>query len=122
MPDNASSSRLQPADWVALAIAGMLALALLVFPLVGRRFREMYLDFGAVELPGLTVFAIEPFGTAGVGVFCLLLLGFGAAPVGRSFRRGAIGTALVLGATVLIAAGVGLYLPVFQLAGAISAS
>jgi hypothetical protein len=108
-------------DGLGAALAALGALALATFPTAGGNFAAMFEDFGSLsELPLLTRLATTTW-------FPLLLAATVAGMLGVGFgRRAPARRYWLLGAVVLGAAGfalclVGVYLPIFAIAGAIKA-
>jgi hypothetical protein len=110
-------------DWGGTVVAGFSAVGLLSFPVVGRSFAAVFRDFGDAErLPALTRLAISGWFPIALG----LVVGTGvtlgvrqASDLGR--RRAWIVGAFVVGAAGFALCLVGVYLPIFALAGAIKA-
>ena len=109
-------------DWVGVVGAGFGVLGLLVFPLVASTFSAMYADFGAPSLPVLTTIVTRPWLPLVLALVPSGLLVFGLRPrVSLGHRRLRVVAAFLLSWIFVGVSGVGLYLPVFAIAGAISA-
>jgi hypothetical protein len=110
-------------DWLGALVAGFSVVSLVVFPLAGRSFARMFDDFGSREnLPLLTQWATSPWGPIALAIPTGVALAFGlgaSAPLRR--RRAWIVGAVLLGCASCALCLVGLYLPIFVLAGAIRA-
>lgn len=108
-------------DWIGALFAGV-AIALLVsLSLYAPRFRAMYADFGDVALPTLTAIVTQP---------CVppLLALVAALPLANAFRRTPlrsrrfwVAAAFVLACGFLAVCAIGLYMPIFAIAGTIRA-
>jgi hypothetical protein len=114
-----TDSRSATLDWIAAIAAALEAAALFVFPLVGRSFAVVFRDLGG-ELPLLTRLAISPWFPLSLAA----LVGAGIAVGARTktnapLRRGMLVGAWVTGGLALGACLVGLYWPIFAIAGAI---
>jgi len=109
-------------DWLGALWTGFAVLGLLAFSMAAGSFRAMYADFGDVDLPALTVFVTQPWAppVLAVGPLVLLILGF-RTRLGLGWRRFSIATAFLLSSMLIAACLWGAYLPIFNLAGAISA-
>ena len=110
-------------DWIGTLIAATTALGLLVFPIAAQSFATMFREFGSRDLPALTrlalswwfpvVLALPVIATFGLGLR-------GSAPI--QHRRAWVVVAFVLGCFGIGICLVGVYLPIFSLAGSIKAS
>ena len=114
-----TEARFATFDWIAAIAAALEASALFVFPLVGRSFAAIFRDFGG-ELPSLTKLAISLWFPLLLAALVGAAIAIGAhtktsAPV----RRGMLVGAWVTGGLALGACVVGLYWPIFAIAGAI---
>lgn len=107
-------------DLLVVAVAALASVALIAAPFtVGPAFEGMYRDFAA-ELPLATELALAwwPSPLAGLGLAGLVTLGVSR---GDALHRRLLLAGSALGGLVLIGAlGYALYLPLYQLAGAIS--
>jgi len=110
-------------DWIGALVTGGSVFGLVGFPLVGSTYVGMYEDFGAsASLPLLTRLVIS-------GWFPPLLAATAAAPLALGLRpsrplaqrRLWVVGAFLLGWGALGLCVVGLYLPIFALAGAVGA-
>lgn len=109
-------------DWVGVVGAGLAVLGLLAFPMVAASFSAMYADFGGSSLPALTNFVTLPFTPLLLASVPLGLLIFGLRPgVSLGHRRVQVVAAFVLSWIFVAVSVVGLYLPIFEIAGAITA-
>jgi hypothetical protein len=111
-------------DGIAVVITGLQAAFLFVFPwLVGRSFQNMFADFGmASPLPLLTRLALTVWFPMTLGATTATGPVLGAIPaVPLTIRRRALIAAFVFGCAAIGACLVGLYLPIFDLAGKIKA-
>jgi hypothetical protein len=110
-------------DIIGAVLAATPIVVLLLFPLLwGRAFARLFDDLGAAKLPLLTRVATSWWAplTGAIGAGALL---------GASLRRGVrMGTrrwlvvgSFFVGAACMVALFVGLYLPLFALAGSIKA-
>jgi hypothetical protein len=107
-------------DWTGALLAGFGVLGLLGFPLVGRTYAGMFEDFGAhAALPRLTRLATSVWFPCVLSLPAIasLMLGFRRRPIAQ--RRLCVVGATVLGWGALALCVVGLYLPIFALAGAV---
>ncbi|WP_437982839.1 hypothetical protein [Sorangium sp. So ce117] len=109
-------------DWVAVVIAGLLALALLTFPFtIAPSFAGMFAEFGGA-LPAVTRVALSPWAAPASG---LLVASLVAAPLALpaastlALRRAMVVLAFFLGVIALAAAMYAMYAPIFELAGKI---
>lgn len=109
-------------DWLGAVWTGFAVLGLLAFPVVAGSFRAMYAEFGDVELPALTHFVTQPWvpPVLAVGPVVLLILGF-RTRIGLGRRRFSVVMAFLLSSVLVAVCLWGVYLPLFDLAGAISA-
>lgn len=110
-------------DGIAIVVVGLATAALLVFPvLVGAPTAAMFRDFGG-ELPALTHFTTSWYGPPSLAIIAAIPAALGAgsrrSPVGA--RRLAIVVAFTLALFALAVCFVGVYLPIFAVAGAVSA-
>lgn len=123
MPPDDAPEQLTPFDWLGACLAGLPAFALLAFPVQGRRFAAMFADFGAQkDLPVLTRLAVSVSFPVALGLLVVVLIGAGVtlrAPLAA--RRACIIAGFVLGVGAFALCLVGLYLPIFSLAGNIKA-
>jgi MFS family permease len=110
-------------DWIGTVIAGFAATGLLLFPVVGRSFASMFRDFGdANELPALTRLAISGWFPAALGITAVVGLGAGTRRSARlSRRRAFIVAAFIVGCVGIGLCLVGVYLPIFSIAGKVTA-
>lgn len=110
-------------DWVGAVVAGFSALGLLAFPVAGRSFATMFKDLGSPErLPALTRLAISGWFPVVLGLVVGAGVTFGvrrASALGR--RRAWIVGAFVVGGVGFALCLVGVYLPIFAVAGAVKA-
>ncbi len=120
--EDGASSELTALDWIAVVLAGLLALSLVAFPLaVTPAFAAMFRDFGG-PLPWLTRLVLRPWLAPALALAPagLLALGLGpraAASIGQ--RRALVVAAFVLGLGAVALCLLALYAPIFALAGAI---
>lgn len=107
-------------DMVAVVVAGLAALALAVFPFIAASFARIFRDLGG-DLPVFTRMVLVPWQpvlalvSAGLIVFGL------RAPRALRARRVAIAAAFAVAFFSFAACVVGLYLPIFAMAGSIKA-
>lgn len=108
-------------DWIGALFAGLAIAVLFSISLYVSRFRAMYADFGDVALPALTAIVTQPY------VPPLLALG-AALPLANAFRRTplrsrrvSVAAAFVLACGFLAVCAIGLYMPIFEIAGSIRA-
>ncbi len=94
-------------------------LALLLFPVAARSFAGMYRDFGG-PTPVLTQLVLAGWIPIGVAVPSLAALALGAFNRTLGRRRAFVVGAFALGGVGLGVSLVGLYLPLFALANALS--
>ena len=107
-------------DWIGAALAGAVALALGLFPIVGRAFGGMFEDLGArAALPLLTRLATSGWFPPALAIPAVAALALAVRPGPLGPRRGLVVGAFLLGAAGLATCLVGVYLPVFALAGAV---
>jgi hypothetical protein len=111
-------------DGIAMIITGMQAALLLAFPwVVGWRFEQMFLEFGATTgLPLLTRLALSIWFPVSLGAATALgpVLGcISAVPLRH--RRAALVATFVFGWAALGVCMTGVYVPIFGLAGRIKA-
>lgn len=105
-------------DIVSAIVAGLAAFALAVFPFVAASFARIFRDLGG-ELPLFTRFVLIPWqpllalASAGAIVYGLR----GRRPLRQ--RRVALAAAFALAFFTFTACVIGLYLPIFALAGSI---
>lgn len=110
-------------DIIGAVLAATPVVVLLVFPFLwGRAFAQLFADLGGAKLPLLTRIATSTWAP---------LLGAlaGAGLLGASLRRGVrpstrrwlVVGAFLVGASFIVVLFVGLYLPLFALAGSIKA-
>jgi hypothetical protein len=119
---NTREQALTALDWIAVVMAAAGALALIVGGLaLGPMFQAMYGDFGSPEaLATVTQLALRPWAAAVLATPTLLMLAL--AKVADSLPRRRM---LIVGAFVASLFGWGaylwaLYLPIFELAGAVA--
>lgn len=122
MESSSASESFTVLDWIGTAAVYILIAGLLAFPLAGRSFAWMYRDFGYTQLPRLTAWAISWWFPP---LLALLPLG-SVAQVFRSSIPLRGRRAFAVGAFVLALAGlalclIGVYQPIFDLAGKIKA-
>lgn len=121
-PPSPRSVQFTALEWVGTTIASLGAVALLAFPLAAMSFARMFEDLGSRErMPGLTKLATSiwfPLVLAGA-VIVMLAVGLRSRVERR--RHALLIGALVLGVASLTLCVVGLYLPIFAIAGKISA-
>jgi hypothetical protein len=116
--------RLNAGDGIAVAITGMQAACLMAFPwVVGQSFAQMYLEFGAAGgLPLLTRLALSipfPMSLGATTAIGPVLGCISAVPL--SSRRVALVAAFLFGCAAIAVCMVGVYQPMFDLAGKIKA-
>lgn len=108
-------------DWLGTVVAGFSALALAMFPITGRSFAGMFNDLGSrAELPLLTRLATTTWFPLLLVIPVVTTLALGLR--GRhalSTRRLWIVSAFLLGGVSFAVCLVGVYLPIFSIAGAI---
>ena len=108
-------------DWIAAILAALLGAGVVCFPLVGRRFEAMYRDMGNAHIPALTRLAVSTWLPCTLGAIVLACVAFGlSSRGGLGTRRASIVGGFVLGGAALAVLLIGVYLPVFRLAGAVS--
>jgi len=112
----ASPTKLRPAEWALVVIAGNTAVFLLGFSLVTESFRAMFADFGA-QVPWLTRVVARWYSpvVAGLGVAALLVAGLRVPRRRRALLAAAAGAGVLLVAASLY----GVYWPVFAIAGSV---
>jgi hypothetical protein len=110
-------------DWFGTVAAGFGALALLTFPIAGRSFATMLRDFGSPEhLPALTKLAVSWWFPMALALPVAAALVFALRQdLALRKRRACIVAAFILGGIALAVCVIGVYLPVFSLAGAMKA-
>jgi hypothetical protein len=115
--------RLTTLDRMGAVFAGFAALALLSFPIIGRSFARMFQDFGSRErLPTLTLLAMSTWFPVSLGLIVTAMVLTGASGrLSLQVRRACIVMGFVIGGMGFALCVVGVYLPVFELAGAIKA-
>jgi hypothetical protein len=117
-----TEERLQSLDVAGLVLSTFGAIGLFLFPLASAPFGAMFKDLGNAELPLLTRVALTtwfPISLGGLAVACAFL---GARLRGSlSRRRALILVAVIAAAGGMIACVIGMYLPIFTLAGSIKA-
>jgi hypothetical protein len=122
MSESQAIQKLTILDWVGITFVIFQIIGLFAFPKLALAFKDMFTDFGG-PLPLLTRVVIKPWfsilvGIVCSGVFLLQLLDPIKSRIGR--RR----TVIVLSFLVALAGYaiciVGLYLPIFKIAGSIS--
>jgi len=108
-------------DGIAVFVTALLTAFLLAFPLwVAPAFEAMFRDFGAASVPALTRLVLSrwlPLGLAATTAVGPVLACIPAIPI--AYRRGVLVAALVFGCAAVGVCLVGLYAPIFALAGAI---
>lgn len=109
-------------DWLGLVCTGTAALGLFVFPVYAGSFLEMYAEFGDVALPTLTWAVTRAWVPPALAIAPLALLVYGLRAEAAIVRR----RLSIVGAFMLSWALVGIclwgvYLPIFELAGAVTA-
>ena len=116
-----SMGALTALDWIGVVLVGLGASGLVALSLVGRAFAVMYADFGATEaLPVATRLALAPWCPPLLAAATVLVLAGGLRPSASIGQR----RAWIVGAFVFSLLGfalclVGLYLPLFALAGSV---
>jgi hypothetical protein len=120
MPSLPASGDLTVLDWIGVFLTILVGLDLLAFPVIGARYQALYADFGSHGLPLLTRLAVSLWFPPMVGALVAAAIAVGLT---RRFalraRRSLVAVAFVLGAICLALCWVGVYLPIFQLAGQI---
>lgn len=122
MQEDRDASAFTVLDWIGVVLAGLAAVGLLGFPIVGASFGGMYGDFGSQALPLLTRLAVSLWFPPLLGA--LVAAAIAVAVTRRAsltVRRGLVVGAFVVGAVSLASCCVAVYLPIFQLAGQIRA-
>jgi len=117
-----SAAPLTALDWIGAALAWLLALALLLFPLVVLpSFRAMFSDLGG-ELPQLTRLVLTPWPALGLGATAAASTAAGVALLrsGVGLRRGLIVAGFFVALLGLGLCLAGVYLPIVELAGAVT--
>lgn len=118
---SAAREPLSAMDLLVAGVAMVASVALLTSPfVVAPSFGAMYADF-ATELPLATELALAPWPSplSGAGLAALTVLALGRRDV--LHRRVLLAASALGGALLLGALGYALYLPLYQLTGAISA-
>jgi hypothetical protein len=121
-PTEPSAAAFSVLDWIGAIVSGLATLALFVFPVAAGSFRAMYADFGGGGLPALTDLVTQPWAGPVMALLPLGLLAVGVLPtiaVGR--RRLAVVAAFVLSLLLLALCAWGVYMPLFEVSGAVSA-
>lgn len=119
----ATAHSLTVLDWIGVAVAASSGVGLATFPVVGQRFATMFDDLGPrAALPLLTRLVLTTWFPLGLALFVVVAIAIGL----RGARALAARRAWIVGAFLVGAAGfatcfVGVYMPVFALAGAIKA-
>lgn len=119
MPDRPTP--LTALDWIAAALAWLLAAALVLFGLVyAQSFRGMFADFGG-ELPRLTRLVLTPWPAL---AFCaaataLVLAGVALTRRAMGLRRALIVVGFLVALIGLVLCVGGVYLPIAEIAGAV---
>lgn len=110
-------------DIIGAVLAATPIVVLLVFPLLwGRAFARLFDDLGAAKLPLLTRIATSWWAPLAGAIAAGALLGASLRPGARtSTRRWLVVGSFLVGAACMAALFVGLYLPLFALAGNIKA-
>ena len=118
-----AAQRFTVLDWLGTVVAGFSAVGLLLFPVAGRSFGSMFRDLGSgSHLPTLTTLAISGWFPMLLGLLVGTGVVVGVRPTVPLARR----RILIVGAFVLGGIGfglclVGVYLPIFAIAGAVRA-
>ncbi len=116
----AKAESLTAGDIIGLLLAALTVGGLVLFPVVGSEFRSMYGGFGA-ELPMLTRLVVQPWCAPALALLPACGLAVALVPrLSLRDRRLSIVLAFIVGAATLGACVGAVYLPVFQLGGAIS--
>jgi len=109
-------------DWIGTLFASGAIVALLAFPAAVGSFAAMYSDFGDVELPLLTRMVLRPWVPPLLAVAPLVLLVLGLRPQHSLRRRRLFVVSAFVVACLLAALCVaGVWMPMFELAGAVRA-
>lgn len=118
---NSAPRPLHPLEWIALGLATLVMLAILATTLAIPSYVSMYADFGT-ELPVATRVAAQRWVPSALASIPMIAMSAGLI-VRRSIlaRRLLIGVALASAALAFAALWWALYLPIFSVAGAISA-
>jgi hypothetical protein len=114
--------RLTALDGIALFLTGLLASVLFAFPyVVGPSFRVMFDEFCRKDaLPPLTNLALSVWFPSVLGAVTASGPAFcGISSISLAYRRGVLVAAFVFGCAALAVCLVGMYLPIFELAGKI---
>jgi hypothetical protein len=121
MREEEADERPTPLDRFGFLLGGLGVVGLATFPIVGRRYAAMFSDFGG-QLPTLTLLAISWWFPVLLALVDVCLLAAFAGPwLPLRSRRASIVAALLVAGVGFALCVVGLYLPIFSLAGAIKA-
>ncbi len=107
-------------DWIGAIVTAFAIVGLVSLSAYGGAFRGMYADFGDVALPALTTVVMKPFVPPLLGVVAALPLALAARRAPIRARRLAVVAAFVLACAFAAVCLVGLYMPMFELAGSIA--
>jgi hypothetical protein len=117
-----SEERLQSLDIAGIVTSALGAIGLFLFPLASAPFAGMFKDFGNVELPLLTRVALTTWFPISLGCLAAACAFLGVRMRSSLPRRRALILVAVLSAAGgMIACVIGMYLPIFALAGSIKA-
>jgi hypothetical protein len=107
-------------DWIGAVLTCFSAMALVSFPIAGREFGSMYQDFGATDPPLLSKLAISAWFPPVLGAVVVAMITLGLRPrASLTQRRAFFVSGFIFGCLSFAICLVGLYLPLFQMAGAI---
>lgn len=104
--------------WAAVSLVATVAMSVLLVP----RFTDMFRDFGsAAELPLLTRLVARRSLLLGVAMVPMLLCVLGPLlRLERGARVALVAVAAVIALLVVVSVPVGMYLPIFRIAGTIA--
>lgn len=108
-------------DWIGIVYVVGSILGLFVFPKIALIFNKMFMDFGGV-LPTLTEVVLKPWFSIVLGLICLCIFSMQWLPAikGNINRKRAVIILSFLAISAALAiCMIGLYLPIFKMAGSV---
>jgi hypothetical protein len=121
MSENDTVNRLTVLDWIGIVYVVVNIIALFFFPKIAFSFEKMFEDFGG-PLPALTIIVLKPWFSILLGIFCTGIFSLQwIKPIKISLkrRRTVIVLSIITASTAYAICIIGLYKPIFNIAGSI---